>query len=192
MQQDREEKAQVREKSKRKVFPNLLGKNLTYLLLLFQVAEHASLPSMWKMMVDAPNCQHITTFQRVFDDTSQRLSVGSPIIVAPILLKMTLDLVFHLNHRDNLGTGLHLFYLIQHKVLNACSDQHQVVAGGGGTPTLVDACYLPAPDGVSLPEKVVMAWSAHARLQLSLETLIRRDHPSSHAMDAVVFTLIER
>ena len=38
MQQDREEKAQVREKSKRKVFPNLLGKNLTYLLRLFQVA----------------------------------------------------------------------------------------------------------------------------------------------------------
>ena len=34
------------------------------------------------------------------------------------------------------------------KVLKARSDQHQVRAGGGGAPTLDNATYLTAPDGL--------------------------------------------
>ena len=66
---------------------------------------------------------------------------------------MTPTLGFRLKHRDDLGRGLHQFCLGKHtstaiKLIKACTYQHQVIAGGGGTPTLEKAAYLTAPDGV--------------------------------------------
>ena len=54
---------------------DLLGGNLTYLLRIFQVVDHASLPPMWKALADAPKRQHLTTLQHAFDDTNRQLSI---------------------------------------------------------------------------------------------------------------------
>ena len=115
----------------------------------------------------------------------------------PSLLETTLSLGFPLNHRDDLGTGIHQFCLGQHnyasgKVPKARFDQHQIISGGGGIPTLVYAAYLTAPYGVFFPETVPMARSAHARLMVVLETLIGRYHPSAQVIYTVVLDLIER
>ena len=59
------------------------------------------------------------------------------------------------------------------------------------SPTLVDAAYLTSPDGGSSPETLNMAQSAHADLQVVLDTFIGRDHASTHCMDTFVKTLTE-
>ena len=69
-------------------------------------------------------------------------------------------------------------------------DQHQVIAGGGGSPTLAKAAYLTAPDGVSLLETLDIAWSAHAHLRVVINILLGRYHPSTHIMDAFVKSLM--
>ena len=66
LQPGREEKAQVGERSKSKGLPEFLGKNLTYLLCLGQVEEHASLPPVWKALDDAPKKHHLTTLQCIW------------------------------------------------------------------------------------------------------------------------------
>ena len=152
---------------------------------------------MWKALADSPKRQHLITLQRKIDDTAYRMSVCAPIIATPSLLKMVLALEFHLDHRDNLGTGLHQFCLIQHisvawKVLKAGVDQHQVITGGGGAPTLAEAFYLTLPNGVSLTEMVAMTQSSHACLLVVLDTLIGRYYPTSQGMDTVVLEMIER
>ena len=63
-------------------------------------------------MVDAPKRQQLTALQCAFDDTTWRLSSRALIIVTPSLLKITLTLGFYLDHRDNLGTGLHQVCLV--------------------------------------------------------------------------------
>ena len=78
------------------------------------------------------------------------------------LLKLTLSLGFCLDHRDNLGTGIHQFWIGQHtsaarKVLKARAEQHQVIAGCDAAPSLDDMAALMAPDGVSLPYTLSMA-----------------------------------
>ena len=128
---------------------------------------------------------------------AQRLGVCAPIIAAPSLLKMSLTLVFHLNHIDNLGKGLHQFYVGQHtsstwKVPKACVDQHQVVSGGGSAPMLADAAHLTAPNGVTLPKTVAMVQIAHTRLRVGLDTLLGREHPATQWIEAFFLALIER
>ena len=159
MQRDQEEKSQVRKRCVINIFPNLLRKNLTYILRLCQVADHKSLPSVWKVLAYAPKRQQLTTLQRVFNDTAQRMSVHAPIVDTPGSLKISLSIGFRLEHRDNLVMGIPQYCLGKHdssarKVLKACVGQHQVIAGGGSTPTLVDSAYLTAPYGVSFPETV--------------------------------------
>ena len=173
MRQYLEYKACVRECVEVKGVPNLLVKNLTYLLQLFQLLEHISLPTVCKTMEDSPKCQQITTLQHAFDYTTQRLGVRSPIITTPSLLNMYLALGFFLNHRDNLEAGMHQFLMVQHtyaarKVLKVCVDQHQFIAGGNGAPKLVESAYLTAPDGVTFPKTVAMVRSTHARLRVVL------------------------
>ena len=111
---------------------------------------------MWKALLDVTKHQQLTTLQREFDDTTQRLSVHAPIISTPSLLNTTLAL-----HRGDLGTGLHQFYLGQHtsdfrKVPKACVEKHHVIAGDG------DTYYVMAPYGVSLTETVAMAQNTQA------------------------------
>ena len=70
---------------------------------------------------------------------------------------MTLALGVHLHHRDDLGMGIQPFWLFQHTyaastVLKSGTDQHQFIDGSSVPPTLSDAAYLTAPNGVSLPE----------------------------------------
>ena len=76
-------------------------------------------------------------------------------------------------------------------MLKACSNKHHVIAGGGGTPTLADAAYFMAPDGVTLLKKLEMARSAHACLWVVLETLLGRDHPTDQVMDMVAWALMD-
>ena len=107
--------------------------------------------------------QHLTTLQMHLDDTACCLRVHTPIIATPGILKITLDLGFYLDNHNDLGTGLHQFGLGQHtsatrKVLKDRSDQNQVFADGGAAPYLDDAATLTAPDGVSLPATMAMAW----------------------------------
>ena len=86
---------------------------------------------------------------------------------------MNLSIGFRLDHRYNLGTGLCQFCLGNHKssiskVLKARVYQHQVIAGGGGAPTLEDVAYFMAPYEVSFPEMVAIARSAQTRLRVVL------------------------
>ena len=95
--------------------------------------------------------------------TPFRLSIRVPIVLTPVLLNITLDIGFQLDHIDDLGTGLHQFELGQHtlaarKVLKARVDQHQVITSAGAAPSLGDAAMLTALDGVSLPSNLEMSW----------------------------------
>ena len=105
---------QVREQADNKGLPEFMGKNMTYILCLSQVAEHESLPPVWEELADAPKRKHLTTLKSAFDDKARWLGVCSPIGVTPGLLKMNLSLRFCLDHRDNLGMGLHQFCLEKH------------------------------------------------------------------------------
>ena len=96
-----------------KGIPDLLGTNLTYLLRLGQFSSHKYLPSIWKGIVETPKCQHLTTIQRVIDDTVCCLNIRAPIVMTSGLLKLTVDLGFCLDHRDALGMGLHQFGMVQ-------------------------------------------------------------------------------
>ena len=134
--------------------------------------------------------------QRAFDGTSQCLFVCATIIATQSLLKMDLALVFRLNHRYNLWAGLYQFLLGEHtsaawKVLKAHVDQHQVIAGGGGAPTLADTSYLTAPYGFTLTDMADMVRSSHARMWVVLDTLLGRDHPVAQGMEVVFLELIE-
>ena len=89
--------------------------------------------------------------QRDLDDTSHRLSVHAPTVATSGLLKLNLSLGFLLDHWDDLGMGVHQFGMGQHTsvtkaVLKACTDQHQVTAGGGAAPSLEEASTMIAPD----------------------------------------------
>ena len=126
-----------------------------------------------------------------------RLSIHVPIVLTPVLLNLTLDLGFHLYHRDNLGTGLHQFGLGQHtlvaqKVLKACVDQHQVITGAGAATSLWDVAMLTAIYGVSLPSTLAMPWWGHLRLRVILVTLLGQDHPTVLVMRDVNLDLMER
>ena len=97
-----EDKTSVIERVESKGVPDLLGKNLTYLLRLCQVAYNTSLPPMWKILEEYPKCQQFTTLHHTFDDTARRLGVQETIIGTPSLLKISLALGFHLNCTDDL------------------------------------------------------------------------------------------
>ena len=133
--------------------------------------------------------QHLTTLQRDLDDTAWHLSFRAPIVATPGMLNLTLLLGVHLEHRDNLGLGLHYFDLGQHtsaawKVLKARADQHQAIMGGA-TPYVADAATLMAPYSVSLSATLAMARGVHARMRLVLATLFGTDHPTALVMKEV-------
>ena len=124
-----------------------------------------------------------------FDDTSHRLGIRDPTVATPDLLKTTLYLGLRIYHRDNLGMGMHQFCLGQNyaatcNILKSCVDQHQVVAGGGGDPTLVYKARLVDPSGVSLLESFPMERSAYMQLCVGLDNLLVQDHPSAHSLYA--------
>ena len=75
----------------------------------------------------------------------------------------------------------HYTYAAQ-KVLKARTDQHQLIMGGGATPSLTDAATLTAPYGVSLTNTLAMTWGSHSRLRVVLFTLLGKDHPAALAM----------
>ena len=111
----------------------------------------------------------MTYLQQTFYDTDIQLGVQDPILATPGLLNMILDLRLLLNHRGNLKKGIHQFLLGQHtsaarKLLKGRVDQHQVITGSGGAPTLANADYLTAPNGVSLTETLDIACSTHMHL----------------------------
>ena len=115
----------------------------------------------------------------------------------PSLLKMTLALGLRLYHGDDLGMGLNQLFLGQHtssarKLLKYRIDQHQVIEGSGGAPTMADAAHLAAPDGVTLPETVAMARSLHTRPRVVLDTVLGTEHPAAQGTEAVVLALIEQ
>ena len=108
----------------------------------------------------------------------------------PGLLKLTLALGFHLEHRNNLNKGHHHFGFGQHtfnnrNVLKACVDQHQVIAGNGAAPSLADANILTDPGGVSLLSTLSMVWGTHMWLRVVLVTLFGPDHPITLLMKEV-------
>ena len=70
--------------------------------------------------------------------------------------------------------------------------QHQVIAGGGRITTLANDAYIMAPYRVSLPETLAMSRSTHIRLGVFIETLMGRDHPASHGLDAFSKSIIEQ
>ena len=161
------------------------------------MAEHASLPPIWKALADAPNQQTLTTLYHVFNNTSRWLNVRTPIVATPGLLNIALTLGFRLNLKENLEMWLHQLYLGKHtsaarKLLNAHVDQRQVIAGGSGAPTLDDTAYLTATDGVALPETLAVSKSTHAQVRVILDTLLGRDNPVSQVMDMIIFALMYR
>ena len=125
------------------------------------------------------------------------MSVFTYIFATPSLLNMTLALGFCLKHRDNMGMVIQQLCIGKNtsdtrKVLKARTNQHQVIAGSGGTPTMEDAAYLTVPNGFSLPETEEMARSAHKRLRVVLINLMVRGHPVAQGMDVVVRVLVDR
>ena len=111
---------------------------------------------------EGPKRQYLTTLQRSLNNTARHLSIHTPIIKTPGLLKLTLVLGFQLDHCKNLDKGLHQFRLGQHtsadrKVFKVSADQHQIIAGGGTTPYLADAAMMTALDGASLSATLTMA-----------------------------------
>ena len=113
------------------------------------------------------------------------------------MLKISPALGLRLEHRDDLGSGLHKFGLVQHnsaawKVLKARDNQHQVIAGGSAAPSLADADTLTAPYGVSLPVTLAMAQEAYVRLRVVLATLFRTDHPTALMMKEMNVEITER
>ena len=186
----------MRDQAENKGVTKFLRKKLTYVLCLSQVAEHESLPPVCKSMADASNKKQLTTLQKDFDDRAWWLGVHAPIVATLDLLKMTMSLSFHLNNRDNLWTGLYQFCLGQHtfntrNILKAHIYQHKVIAVRVRDQTLEDAAALMAHDEVSLTETLDISQSTHAHLQVVLDTLLRRDHPSAHIMDAFMEALMD-
>ena len=123
------------------------------------------------------------------------MSVRAPIVEKLGLLKKTLATGFQLTHRYNLGMVINQFCLGKHtstarKLPKVCVNQHQIISGSGGSPTLADAAYTTATDGFSLLETISMVWNMHTRLQVILETLLGRYHTSAQGMYADIRDLI--
>ena len=72
------------------------------------------------------------------------------------------------------------------KVLQACVDQHQVIAGDSGAPKLAYVTSLTTPDRVSFCKMVAMVRIPHSCMWVVLDTLIERYHPTAQEIDAVV------
>ena len=147
--------------------------------------KYEVLSPIWKDLLVVLKRQNLTTLQRVLNNTSRRLSVRVPIVAMTSLLNITLSLGFLLDHRDNLGLGLHQFGLIQHtsaawKVLKAPADKQRVIVCGGAAPSLEDADTLTAPYGLSLPATLAMAGGASAGLRLVIDTLL--GHRAGHVV----------
>ena len=127
--QDRDTKSTDCRDNNYKGIPELLGSNFLYLIHLGKVASHEDLLPIWKDLSGYLKRQHLTTLQRELNNTSCCLSVRTPIFATSGPLKITLALVFILDHRDDLGMVLHQFGLGEktfagRKVLKAFSDQH--------------------------------------------------------------------
>ena len=78
------------------------------------------------------------------------------------------------------------------RVLEAHANQHHVIVGYSGAPSLDNAETLMATDGVSLIDTLTMSWGAYTRLRLVLVTLFGLDHPTAFSMRAVNVEIMER
>ena len=158
---------------------------------------HEDFYPIWKELAGGLKRQRLTTLQRDIDETACCLSARALIIPMLGLLKLTLALFFHMDHQDDLGTGLHQFGLVQNisaacKVLKTHTEQHQVISGARASPSLSDAAMLTAPDGVSLTVTMSMEQGAHSQLRVVLITLLGQDHPSALSMKDINSELLER
>ena len=91
LQQDKEDKAQVRERTESKGVPEFLKKKLIYFLHMCQVSEHVLLPPVWKALADPPKQHQLITLHHAFEDTARRLSFGIPIVKTYDPLTMLLN-----------------------------------------------------------------------------------------------------
>ena len=82
------------------------------------------------------------------------------------------------------------FCLYHQDDLQACSDQHQVIAGSATNPSY--ASTLTAPDGVSLMATLDMAQGSHMRLRVVLDTLLGQEHTTTQTMRDINKELLER
>ena len=69
--------------------------------------------------------------------------------------------------------------------MKARSNQNQVIAGSGATPSLFDTATLTAPHGVFLSDTLSMVRGDHTQLRVVLVTLFGPDHPNPLEMKKV-------
>ena len=98
-----------------------------------------------------------------------------------------LALVFRMEIRDYLTTGLHPFVLGQYtatvrKFPHGQADRYAMVASGAGTPSLADVEILSALDGVTLPKNFSMARGKWIRTWLIVRTCFGVDHTASDGL----------
>ena len=116
--------------------------------------------------------------------SKQLLKVLALTIATQGILKTNLYLGFRLDHKYELGMGLHQFVLGQNtntirKHMKSHEEKHQVIVEGERELSLADAAFLTAPYGISLLGILPMARSAHLRLGLLVSTLLGPYHPTN-------------
>ena len=156
MRADREEKKEARDKKVEQNGPKeFFGKNLPHLLRLTQLEEVVRLNALWAELTTASKSQQLLVLQRALNNAAADLSLRTPTVATPVVLKMVLGLNFCLSSKDNLSSGLHPFTLGQHtaarqKLLKTRVDRHNLMAGGHAAPSLADAKELVAPNGMTI------------------------------------------
>ena len=112
--------------------------------------------------MQATKHHQLLVFQRAFDTVAEGMGLCTPTIATPSFMKLVITIGFRVEIRDNLTTGLHPFVLGHHtatvmKFLRGQAERYAMVASGAGAPSLADVEILLAPDGVTLPQKCLMA-----------------------------------
>ena len=77
-------------------------------------------------------------------------------------------------------------------MLEARSEQNQVIVGDGAAPYLSDADTLTASDVISLPATLAILQGDHAWLRVVLVTLVGTYHPTALEMKQVNTEIMER
>ena len=153
-----------------------------HIFCLAQVSEHEALQEIWEWIYGAPKRHQLVVLQQSQELTSRRLEFHT--LFALGLIKITLSLVFWLEHWDDLGKFLYQLILGHNtteaqKVTKDWYNQHQVVLGGEGSPTLAYAATLTAMERVNIPEILTMAQIAKLRLWVLVETILVPDHSTT-------------
>ena len=160
------------------------GAHIVHLINLVQVTDSKDLPLCWEALARATNHQQILVLQRSFNTAAEYMDLCAPTIATPSLLKLVLTLRFRMESQDDLTTGLHLFVLGQHTAtvrnfLRVQADRYAMVASSAVAPSLADIDILSEPDGVTLPQKFLMARGQWLRTQMIVGTCFGVDHNAS-------------